>query len=165
MLRLTLIVGLFLIVFGVFSYVTAGSGTPETTTGGTAAEVAQDASETTDTAENPAGDKRSITALIPAFIGLPITVCGLVALEPSLRKHAMHGMLLFALLGALGGLGMGLPKLPAALQGESERPKAVYAQITMGIPCAILLVAGINSFLAARRKRSEEAQEAPTEQA
>ncbi len=72
MARLTIVVGILLIVLGVGFY--AGLMAAE------------------DSAP-------SVTALIPAFFGLPILLCGLLALKESLRMHAMHGV---ALLHAAG---------------------------------------------------------------
>ncbi len=46
----------------------------------------------------------SLTAAIPAYVGLPLLVCGLVALKDMLRKHAMHVAVLIGLLGFLGAL-------------------------------------------------------------
>ena len=56
-----------------------------------------------------AGTHPSVTALIPAFAGLPILLLGVAALKESIRKHAMHGVSLLALLGFLlpvGRLGL-----------------------------------------------------------
>jgi len=93
------------------------------------------------------------TALIPALIGLPIEVAGLLALaKPQMRKHAMHVALVFALLGVLGTV-TSLFKLPALLSDASslDRPGAVGAQAITFLLCAVLLVAGIVSFIRARR--------------
>ncbi|MCZ6835728.1 MAG: hypothetical protein O7G85_08140, partial [Planctomycetota bacterium] len=35
--------------------------------------------------------KVSVTALIPAFFGIPIALLGVVALKEKLRMHAIHG--------------------------------------------------------------------------
>ena len=32
----------------------------------------------------------SVTALIPAFLGVPVAICGLLARNERLLKHAMH---------------------------------------------------------------------------
>ncbi len=44
----------------------------------------------------------SWTALIPAFLGVPMALLGAVALKESLLKHAMHGAAMVGLLGLLG---------------------------------------------------------------
>ncbi|QDU71967.1 hypothetical protein [Mucisphaera calidilacus] len=151
MVRMTLIVGLLLVALGVYSYVTA---TPKS---GPAVEAVE-SEAAAEGGEATASGKPSVTTLIPAFVGGLIVAGGLAALVPGWRKHAMHVVMLFALIGTLGGLGMGLPKLASALRGEAERPRAVYAQVAMGVPCAVLLVSGIGSFVAARRQRDAVAE-------
>ncbi len=99
-------------------------------------------------------ENRSITALIPSFFGTAILVCGILAkLKPDLRKHLMHVAAAVALLGTAGGLGMGLPKLGALIQGTAERPMAAGAQLGMGVLCLIFLALCVKSFIAARRAR------------
>ena len=98
-----------------------------------------------------------VTALIPSFIGTPILAFGVLSLAmPHLRKHFMHGAALFGLIGTLGGLGMGLPKLGALIEGTAERPFAVGLQIAMGILSAIFLALCVKSFIDARRARPED---------
>ena len=49
-------------------------------------------------------DPRSITALIPAFMGIPMLVLGLLSeSNPSNRRHYMHACMMMALLMAIGG--------------------------------------------------------------
>ena len=43
-----------------------------------------------------------ITALIPAFFGLPLGLLGIVARKDHLRKHAMHAAVLLGLVGFVG---------------------------------------------------------------
>ena len=46
------------------------------------------------------GEDRSMTALIPAFWGVPIMLCAFASLlTRSIRKHAMHLVAILALLG------------------------------------------------------------------
>jgi hypothetical protein len=95
----------------------------------------------------------SMTALIPAFFGLPLAILGLVARKPGARKHAMHVAAVLALLG-FGGSFPGLLKLFTLLSGgEVARPAAVYAQSVMAVLSAIFLVLCIRSFIAARKAR------------
>jgi uncharacterized membrane protein len=93
----------------------------------------------------------SVTALIPAFLGIPVLACGLVALKSGQTRTAIHVALLFAALGLLGGA-MGLPKLPALLTGaEVARPAAAIMQCVLFFLSAAYLGLGIQSFLRARR--------------
>ena len=92
---------------------------------------------------------KSLTALIPAGIGLPIAICGGLAFKENLRKHAVHAALVFALLGVIGML-MRLPKL---LSGDAKAT-VVAATLLMGGICIIFIVLGIKSFRNARRERA-----------
>ncbi|MFG0276069.1 MAG: hypothetical protein ACF8QF_13540 [Phycisphaerales bacterium] len=98
---------------------------------------------------------RSVTALIPAFFGLPIAVLGALALaKDGLRKHAMHGAAALALLGLIGAAMQGLPKLGALMSDPEslERPTAVLMQNLMALACSVLVVAAVFSFVSARKK-------------
>src|SRR5216683_4882678 len=110
--------------------------------------------------QNP--DHRSPTALIPAFFGTAFFVLGIVSIiKDSLRKHAMHVAAAVGLLGCLGGLAMGLPKLKMFTGQEPERPAAVQAQIWLGILCGVFVVMCGKSFIEARAARKKPAEGAP----
>lgn len=100
------------------------------------------------------GKKKSITALIPAFVGFPVLILGTLALQTSWRKNAMHGVAAIALLGAAAGLGRGLSRIGglfSATDYQAMRP--VLFSLLMGLFCLVLLFACIQSFVAARRLR------------
>ncbi len=93
----------------------------------------------------------AVTAMIPAFFGIVLILCGVIAMKPNLRMHAMHGAALVGLVGTLGGLGMSVPKL---LKSEAlARPVAVYSQLAMGIIASVFVVLTVKSFIDARRAR------------
>ena len=94
----------------------------------------------------------SITALIPTFLGVPVVICGVLARNERLLKHAMHGAVLFALLGLLGTL-RSPAKLPALLDGTAERPAATIAQVLTLLSSSVFVVLSVRSFIAARRAR------------
>lgn len=100
----------------------------------------------------------SITALIPAFFGIVFAGLGFWGnSSESMRKHTMHAALLLALLGLAGSFS-GLMALIAALGGTMpERMAAVVSQSIMAVLCIIFLIAGIKSFVDARKARDEEA--------
>ncbi len=103
-------------------------------------------------------EKKSMTAMIPAFVGFPILILGTLALMPAARKHSMHLVAVIALLGAGAGLGRGLMKwsdFMAAADYGSRRP--VLFSLIMGGLCLVLLIGCIGSFMAAKRKRLAEA--------
>ena len=92
-----------------------------------------------------------VTALIPAFLGVPILILGVLALNEGRRKHAMHAAVVLALLGLLGTL-RGLTQLPALLSGaDVARPAAVVAQSLTAVLCAIFIALAVRSFMNARR--------------
>ncbi|TLD72129.1 hypothetical protein FEM03_05235 [Phragmitibacter flavus] len=125
MARISLIFGSLLIALGVVAFLLAGA------------------------------TAKSITALIPAFIGLILLLLSAIARKSqAANKHAMHVAALLGLIGTLGGFGMGIPKLIKYLGGdESIVLRAPVVQITMGILCAMFLVMCVRSFIAARRAR------------
>jgi hypothetical protein len=93
----------------------------------------------------------SVTALIPAFLGVPIEIAGAMALREGWRKHAMHAAVLLALLGFLGSA-RGLLQLPALLTGaELARPAAIVAQSLTALLCLFFVALAVRSFVQARR--------------
>ena len=95
--------------------------------------------------------RASVTALIPAFVGLPLALLGAAALNDRLRKHAMHVAVVVGLLG-FAGAARGFAKLPSILTGgEVERPVAVYVQIAMSLLCLVFVVLCVGSFIKTRR--------------
>jgi hypothetical protein len=96
----------------------------------------------------------SWTALIPAFIGIPMILLGYVAKKESARKHAMHAALGLAMIGFLGSI-RGLPGFLRLLSGEEiARPGAAIAQVIMALACIIFVALGVKSFIDARRKQA-----------
>ena len=94
---------------------------------------------------------KSITALIPAFVGLPILVLGIVALKASARKHAMHLTAALATLGLLAALGrIASAGLSFSAAGISV---LLLALLTGGF-----LVLCVKSFVDARRRQRKPEQ-------
>jgi lysylphosphatidylglycerol synthetase-like protein (DUF2156 family) len=97
---------------------------------------------------------QSVTALIPAFFGVPLTLLGFLARNENRRKLAMHLAAVLALLG-LAGSARGVPGLVTLLGGgEVARPAAVTVQAIMATICLGFLVLAIRSFVLARRARA-----------
>jgi uncharacterized membrane protein len=123
MARLSIILGIILILLGLISYFGISS--------------------------------ESVTALIPAFIGIPMLVLGFLALNEKYKKHAMHGAAVLMLIG-FGGTISGLIKFFRMIGGEVfERPSAITVQAIMAVLCLAFLILAIKSFIDARRKKSE----------
>lgn len=93
-------------------------------------------------------ESRSLTALIPAVVGALLLICSFIASNANLRKHALHGAMVVALLGALAPLGR---IIPVAMKGEFTWGLPVVSQLILMVACVIVLVVGIRSFMAARR--------------
>jgi uncharacterized membrane protein len=95
--------------------------------------------------------RASVTALIPAFFGLPLLLLGLVALNERMRKTTIHIAAVIGLLGFAGTVS-GLMKLPVLLTGgELARPAAVAVQAAMVIVCLVFVLLCVWSFIKARR--------------
>jgi hypothetical protein len=83
----------------------------------------------------------SVTALIPAFVGIPILLMGLLAAK--VRKPALIAALILAVLGFLGPFGR---IIPLAMKGELGLSVAFGGQlIFMGLAAvlAFVLIAAI----------------------
>lgn len=97
----------------------------------------------------------SITALIPAFLGIPVLVLGIIALNEKYLKHSMHVVAVLMLLGFSGTVG-GLFRFFRMLGGESfERPSAITIQAIMALLCLVFLILAVKSFIDARRGKNE----------
>lgn len=96
----------------------------------------------------------SVTALIPAGIGLLFLIGGLLALRPALRRHAMHACLAIALLGAAGTT-MNVLRLGELFAGTAERPAAIIVSTITFVLLVVYLIAGIRSFVRARLLRRD----------
>ena len=90
----------------------------------------------------------SPTALIPTGFGVILLICGLVAMNPANRKHAMHAAAMFALLGLIGAV---MRPITAIFKGTLSASAALYSQVLMAILCAVFLALCIRSFINARR--------------
>ena len=92
----------------------------------------------------------AVTALIPAFFGVPLAILGAVARNERARKHAMHVAVMLGILGCLGAA-RGFFKLPALLAGTAARPLAVVMQLAMFAVCATFVALSVRSFMRVRR--------------
>lgn len=95
----------------------------------------------------------SVTALIPAAVGVVLLIAALVARRvPRWHRHAIHAALVVALIGVLGSL-MNVVKIGDLISGEAERPAAVVVSLLMFVVLLGYLAAGARSFLVARSAR------------
>jgi hypothetical protein len=97
----------------------------------------------------------SITALIPAFFGIPMLILGWLGLNEKYLKHTMHGAAVLMLLGFFGTIG-GLIKFFKMLGGvQPERPAAITVQAIMAVMCLVFIVFAVKSFMDVRKNRKE----------
>lgn len=95
----------------------------------------------------------SLTAMIPSAFGVLLLVAGFLARHEKFHRHAIHGALVVALLGALGSL-MNVVKVGALFDGTAERPGAIIASLILFLACAVYVAFGVRSFIEARRART-----------
>lgn len=90
----------------------------------------------------------SVTALIPAFLGLILVILGFIARSEQVRKHAMHAAAVVALVGFAGAL-FSLLRTPISL-----RPgMAVFSQGATVLLTGVFVALCVKSFMDARRAR------------
>ncbi|MGH8478902.1 MAG: hypothetical protein ACREXK_04835 [Gammaproteobacteria bacterium] len=94
----------------------------------------------------------SITALIPAFFGVPVIILGWLASNEKYRKHSMH---IAAALMLLGFIGTGIRVFPQ-LFGEIANPSAFTVQLIMTLLCLIFIILAVRSFIEAGRNRENQ---------
>jgi hypothetical protein len=93
------------------------------------------------------------TALIPCAFGILFVLFGLLAFKENMRKHAMHGAVLIALLAFLG-TAKALAHLPDLVQGTAEKPAAIITQSLNAGLSLLYIILAVRSFIQARRARS-----------
>ena len=99
-----------------------------------------------------------MTALIPAIVGVILAILGVLAMQPNLRKHAMHVAVMVGLIGFLAGAGRAAS---VALSGEITNEKAFAMTVAMAVVSAVFVGLCIKSFIDARRARKAKAASAP----
>lgn len=126
MARPTLICGALLVLIGLVSY-----GTAEPKPGQTAV---------------------SPTALIPAFFGIALVLCGALAFNEKLRKHVMHLAAMVGLLGALGGFMPIVRQISNTGTFDPTKKSAIAGEL-MIVVCVVFVGLCVNSFIQARKAR------------
>ena len=94
------------------------------------------------------GKAYQISALSPAFVGVPITLAGLVSLlKPSLLKHAMHLAAMLGVFGLIGGF------MPVILRKFDTDTAAVKVGVGMTLLSAVFVGLCVKSFIDAKKAR------------
>ena len=99
-------------------------------------------------------DKKSPTAMIPAFFGAPILLCGILALDEKKRKHAMHAAATVGLLGFLGAASMA----PKAYSVGGVSSLKFQVQGGMALLCLVFVGLCVRSFIMARKEMQAQEQ-------
>ncbi|MBA61374.1 MAG: hypothetical protein CMJ76_03320 [Planctomycetaceae bacterium] len=101
-----------------------------------------------------AGDSASVTALIPAFVGIALLLCAIGSIaKPALNMHLMHVAALLGLLGCLAALGRLIPSF-----SDEEAKGLVQVNLgLMAVLCGGYVYSCIRSFKEAGRRRREAA--------
>lgn len=99
--------------------------------------------------ESIGAEKQSITAAIPAFIGIPMLIGGIIAI----KKNALgiHIAVLFSLFGALAALGRIFSQI--GKEGFDFAATSTLMISAMAIVCVFYTVMAVRSFIAARKAR------------
>jgi len=94
------------------------------------------------------GKAYQISALSPAFVGVPIAFLGLLSLlKPSLLKHAMHLAAMLGLFGLVGGF------MPVILRKFDTDTAAVKVGLAMTAISAVFVGFCVKSFIDAKKAR------------
>jgi ABC-type uncharacterized transport system permease subunit len=105
-------------------------------------------------------DMVSMTALIPAFFGLPLIVLGAIAMNESARKHAMHLAAMVGLLGFVLPLGR---VIYASIQNGFVLDTKSGSALAMAGLCGIFVAWCVKSFIDARIARKQSEAQTPAQ--
>ena len=89
------------------------------------------------------------TALIPAFIGIPLFVCGIIAAKEAMRMLAIHIAVLVSLIGFIGAA--------ATLFKADQEIAAIVSKSITSVLCATFVGLCVRSFIQARKTREASA--------
>ena len=93
------------------------------------------------------------TALIPAYFGAALIVCGALAFKDSLRKHVMHLAAMIGLIGAVGGFMPLVRQMSDPNKAFDPTKKSAVAGELMILVCVVFVGMCVNSFIQARKAR------------
>lgn len=154
--RISVFFGVILIALGILGYMQQAKPSP--------ADGSVVESNDGDSAESAVNTekKRSLTAFIPSVFGVLIGVSGIIALNPDLRKHAMHAAVIFGLLGAVLGFGKGMMDLIKLFKGDPVNVTSMTFVWMMVLLCAAFVFLCIRSFIESKKRRIEAEANAAT---
>ena len=94
------------------------------------------------------------TQFIPMMLGIPVLFCGVVALNPHRRKHAMQAASAVALLGAVAGATRVAYCLVELAGGAEINRNAFQLVIATSVICAVFVVICVFFFIQTRRRKA-----------
>lgn len=94
----------------------------------------------------------SVTALIPAFVGVFIGVPSFISLCPKHLKMGMHIAAMCALIGTLAAPGKIIPSL---IKGTFEMNIPNQLTLLMSAVCLVFLVLCVKSFIDVRKNKNK----------
>ena len=107
-----------------------------------------------------ASESKSVTSYIPAILGAPILIFGLLSLLlPAKLKLFMHIGALFGLLVFLGGLSVLGSVFSGTLIEDNTLSYANFSRLFMSITGAAYLAICVQSFVFARKQREIDTAE------
>ena len=95
------------------------------------------------------------TALIPAFIGIPLFICGIIAAKEAMRMLAIHIAVLVGLIGFIGAA--------ATLFKADQEMAAIVSKLITSVLCVTFVGLCVRSFIQARKTREATAVAEATE--
>lgn len=102
---------------------------------------------------------KSPTLFIPMMLGIPVLFCGVVALNPHRRKHAMHAAAAIGLLGAAAGAVRAMYCLFELAGGSEIDRYGLKIIVGMSVICTIFVVICVVSFVQMRRRKTTADEE------
>ncbi len=97
---------------------------------------------------------KSPTQFIPMMLGIPVLFCGVVALNPHRRRHAMHVASAIGLLGAVAGAARAMYCLLELAGGNEIDRYGFKVIVAMSGICTIFVVICVVSFIQTRRRKA-----------
>jgi sugar phosphate permease len=97
---------------------------------------------------------KSPTQFIPMMLGIPVLFCGVVALNPHRRRHAMHVASAIGLLGAIAGAARAMYCLLELASGNEIDRYGFKIIGAMSVICTIFVMICVVSFIQARRRKA-----------
>lgn len=104
---------------------------------------------------------KSPTLFIPMMLGIPVLFCGVVALNPHRRRHAMHVASVVGLLGAIAGTARAMYCLLELAGGNKIDRYGFKVVGAMSLVCTIFVMICVVSFIQTRRRKAAGVPDKP----